>query len=294
VTITSPANPAADSGFDRQVRELAKRADWLIFAAGIGAGAVRRDGRLEDTDEVPFGPVNWRSVTGRKRSAALLCSSPAVRGNYHWYHQRFTERGWRVLTPSPDICLHVPDSIFIPPVVDLDAPEYTRGNFSVGPVAVTFHERPPYAGGRHQLFVPLIAHLKKKHGDNVLFGRCAEMTQRDTLMFRQRIHIGFDRLSFGAPRFGLTSLENSALGLVNIVYLDQYARALLAHTLETDQLPWLTPDSSHALYEMLDQLVTRPEELLRKMIETAAWVRQFWTPGKMIGRLCSILDTEQS
>jgi len=273
------------------LRALAKDADRLIFTAGIGAGAVRRDGRLEDTEEVPFGPLDWRTYTGQKKCMVFLCSSPAVRGNYQWYHERFAARGWPVFTASPDIYLHVPDSHFIPPIINYFAPEYTRPDYSVGPVAITFHERPPYAGGGHSIFVPLIAQLKKKHGDHVLFGRCVEMSQRDTLAFRRRIHIGFDRLSFGAPRFGLTSLENSALGLINIVYLDQFSRALLAQTLGTEQLPWLSPDSSHTLYKMLDELVSDHRELQRRMMETAEWFRRFWVPEKLVRRLAAILES---
>jgi len=289
LVMTLPDKQNDNVGFERQVQELANNADGLIFAAGLGAGAVRRDGRLADTDEVPFGNIDWRFYSKRKKCAAFLCSSPAVRGNYHWYQERFAERGWPVLASSPDICLHVPDAHFVPPLIDWTAPEYTRADYSVGPVSITFHERLPYAGGRHGDFVPLIGQLKNKYGDQVLFGRCVEMTQRETLLFRQRIHIGFDRLSFGAPRFGLTSLENSALGLVNIVYLDQFSKALIANTLGTDQLPWLTPDSSYALYDLLDLLISEQDDLARRMKETAEWFRRFWAPEKMVQRLTSIL-----
>jgi hypothetical protein len=289
VVMTLPGRADNVGGFEQRLRELVNEADWLIFATGLAPGAARRNCRLEDTEELPFGPLDWRTYTSRKKCAAFICSSPSVRGNYHWYYQRFADRGWPVMTASPDIYRHVPGSHYVPPVVDLSATEYARADFSVGPVAVTFHERPSYAGGRHGLFVSLVGQLKKKHGDQILFGRCIEMAQKETLRFRQQIHIGFDRLSFGAPRFGLTSLENSALGLVNIVYLDEFARALLARVLGTAQLPWLSPDSSYALYEILDELVTNQDILQRRMRETAEWFHRFWTAETMIRRLTTIL-----
>jgi len=137
---------------------------------------------------------------------------------------------------------------------------------------------------------PVAARLKAKYADRVLFGRCAEMSLRETLRFRRRAHIGFDRVSLGAPRFGLTSVENSALGLVNLVYLDAFARALIARTLGTDDMPWVSVDSPETLYEVLDRLIGDPKHLQQQMMTTAEWVRRWWTAKQLVGCLTTVLE----
>jgi tetratricopeptide (TPR) repeat protein len=293
VLLEFPRDRSDVSGFEEEARSLAGQADWLIFTAGIAPGAARRDRRFEDTDEVPWGALDWTAYTRNKKCAAFLCSSPSVRGNYGWYHHRFARRGWPVLTSAPDIYLNVPDAHFVPPVIDLSIAEYTRREFSVGPVAVVHHDRPGHAAGAEQQMLAAVAgKIKAKYGEQVLFGRCTEMSLRDTLLFRQNAHIGLDRLSFGAPRFGLTSLENSALGLVNIVYLDPFARALLARTLGTDEMPWLSPDSATVLYDTIDRFAGDHDYLLKRMKRTAEWFHRFWIEQKMIQWLTRILEKQ--
>jgi|GEM_PF-5703385 len=290
VLLKLPEKPEDAADIEAQTRRLAEKADLLIFAAGIAPGAARRDRPLEDTDEIPFGALDWRAYSSQKKCAAFLCGSPSVRGNYRWYHRRFAERGWPVMTAAPDIYLNVPDAHFVPPVLNLSLAEYTRPNYDVGPVVVVYHERPGYAAGGEDMLGPVARRLKEKYGQQVLFGRCVEMTLQQTLLFRHKAHIGFDRLSFGAPRFGLTSLENSALGLVNIVYLDPFARALLARTLGTDELPWLSPDSVDALHEMIAQLIGSPDNLREQMRKTAEWFHRWWSEDRLIQRLTTVLE----
>jgi glycosyltransferase involved in cell wall biosynthesis len=275
---------------DNQARQWAEGADRLVFAAGIAPGAMRRDCRLEDTDELPFGKLDWREYSIRKECLAFLCSSPSVRGNYRWYHQRFAGRGWKVITASPDIYLNVPDSRFVLPILDLSVKEYTRPEFSMDSMAVVYNQRPVYATGGEEMLVPVAHRIRQKYGRRVLFGRCVDMTLAQSLIHRQGAHIGFDRISLGAPRFGLTSLENSALGLANIVYLDPFARSLLARTLGTDELPWFSPDSPDALYDTIDRLVADPDGLQKTMIQTAEWFRRCWSAEKMIRHLIRVLE----
>jgi len=274
-----------------EIRELADGADWLIFVSGIAPGAVRRDRRLEDTIEVPFGEVDWSDYTHRKKCAAFLGSSPSVRGNYQWYDKRFRDRGWPVLTSSVDVCLNVPDARYVPPVLHLAAPEYTRPDFAVGPMVVVYPDRPAYAADHTDMLVPAATEIQKKHGDGVSFGRYTEITQRESLVFRHHAHVGLDRLSFGAPRFGLTSLENSALGLVNIVYLDPFVRSVLSRALGTEELPWYSPDSVDALYEIIDRLAAEPVELQKQMQNTAAWFRRWWAEERIVQRFTAVIES---
>ena len=290
VVLQPPPDAAGRDSFVQQVRALARQADRLVFVTGIAPGAARRDRRLGDDDEFRWDILDWREWAEQKPCVAFLCSSPSVRGNYAWYHERFARQGWPVVTAWPDIYLNVPDSHFVPPVIDLSQPEYARVHFSVGPVAIVHRDRPQFAAGGEDLLGPIAARLKRKHGARVLFGRCAEMTLRETLVFRRRAHIGFDRMSPGAPRFGLTSLENSALGLVNIVYLDPFARALLARTLGTDEIPWVSPDSPEALFAALDRLVADPDELQRRMMATAQWFRRWWSPDRIVRCFTNVLE----
>ncbi len=275
---------------EKEVSHLAGQADHFVFIAGVASGAARHDRRLEDTSELPFGQIDWTKIIDGRPCAAFLVSSPSVRGNYRWYGKRFTERGWPILSSVPDICLQIPEAHFVPPVLNPQFADLPRADRTTSPVGVVYNGRPTYAGAGDEIFLSVIELLKEKHGRRVLFGQCTNLSLEEALTLRCHAQVGIDRISVGAPRFGLTSLENSAMGLANIVYLDAFARSLLRQALHTDELPWWLPESAEALYDCLDMLIGDPKTRKKNMNRTAAWYRQYWDTARLVENFVELLN----
>jgi hypothetical protein len=247
------------------------------------------DARIEDTDEQPFGTLDWRDLARNKRKAAILCGTPSVRGNLAWYRDRFAAKGWPVLTCEPDIHRWLPEARFIPRFIQQDALNRRPCLRSESPMAVVYPgKRDAHEGGA--MMRETAARLKESSPD-VMFGRYQDMPWQDVIEMKSRAHIGIDRIAVGTGAFGVDSLENSALGLINVVYCDPYTKALLAETIETSDCPWETPATAGALLSVLERYAANPDERAARMRQTRDWFTTHWKEEDMAPRLAKVLES---
>ena len=115
------------------------------------------------------------------------------------------------------------------------------------------------------------------------------MPYGEVLAMKGSAQIAIDRIAVGTGSFGMDSLENSALGLVNIVYCDPYTRALLAETLGTDELPWESPATTKALIDVLSTYMDNSGHLAEQMQNTQKWFETYWNEGRIVQRVTDAL-----
>jgi hypothetical protein len=266
-----------------EAETAAQEADLVVFAAGLAPGCLRDDAHLEDSDEQAYGTIHWPDIITGKRCAAILFGTPSVRGNLAWYRDRLMAKGWPLLTCEPDIHRWLPGSVYIPRLLARCGRDIPLGQPSDGSVAIIHAgRRSPVAGGT--VFREAAAVLKDKF-PFVSFGRYEDMPHAEVLALKGNAQIAFDRINVGRGTFGLDSIENSAIGLVNVVYCDPYARALLAETLGTRDLPWVIADTKPALIDAVSQYLSDPECLAQAMHETRTWFETYWAEDKLAARV---------
>jgi hypothetical protein len=271
-----------------EAEKLAAGADLIIFAAGVAPGSLRADARLCDTDEQDYGTIHWPGLPGRKRRAALLFGTTSVRANLSWYRDRFAAKGWPILTCEPDIHRGLPEAHYFARLLVRAGAAFEPGERPAQTIAVIHPGGlEPFEGGA---MIGEVAAALKARFPYVTFGRYQDMAWTDVLDLKRRAHIGFDRVSVGTGHFGLASLENSALGMINVVYCDPYTRGLVAQTLGTSELPWEMPATQRELTGILEKHLANPETLGAGMQRTRQWFDQHWDERRIVSILAGVLE----
>ncbi|MEW5874826.1 MAG: glycosyltransferase [Candidatus Zixiibacteriota bacterium] len=272
-----------------EAESVIRDADLVIFAAGLGPGCLRTDMRIEDTDEQPYGTLAWNELARGKEKAAILFGTPSVRNNLTWYRDRIAAKGWPLLTCEPDLHRWLPESRIIPRLLASWEQRYPVGQRAAAPMAVVYSgKREAHEGG--VMMREVAARLKETHPD-VMFGRYQDMPWRDVIAMKSRAHIGIDRISVGTGSFGIDSLENSALGLINIVHCDPYASALLLDSIGAADCPWEMPSTPDGLLAALRRFASDPEERTERMQETREWFAAHCKESDLARRVASVLES---
>ena len=284
---TSETAPSAMKILE-EAETAATDADMIVFAAGLAPGSLRSDAKLCDTDEQDYGTIHWPDVVGKKKRAALLFGTASVRANLTWYRERFASKGWPILTCESDIHRWLPEAHYMPRLLSRDGLSIDQVQRRAQTIAIIHPGGlEPFEGGE---MIGEVAAALKARFPHIAFGQCQDMAWADVLDMKRQAHIGFDRISVGTGHFGLASLENSALGMVNVVYCDPYARGLLAQTLGTDELPWETPATQSELTAVLEKYMANPEVLDARMQMTRQWFDAYWDERRIVSVLADVLE----
>ncbi|GAB4318502.1 MAG: hypothetical protein Kow0074_07740 [Candidatus Zixiibacteriota bacterium] len=286
--LTGKKAPSAMTVISDAERIVAE-SDLIIFAAGIAPGCSRDDARLTDTDEQAFGTLEWASHLKGKRCAALLFGTPSVRGNLQWYRDHIGNKGWPILTCDPDIHRWLADSMFLPRLLSRTGTRFGVAHHQADQIVVLHPGgRPPHEGGG--MFREAAQRAKSKHA-NLTFGLYDGLSWADMLVMKRQAHIGFDRIAVGSGHFGIDSLENSAMGLVNIAYCDPYTRALIAESLGTSELPWRQPASTDELERILTMYAEDSDQLHQDMETTRQWYSRHWDERRLAPHIAEQLES---
>ncbi|HUU44630.1 MAG TPA: glycosyltransferase [Acidobacteriota bacterium] len=278
-----PSLPEILAEAERVIRD----ADLIVFGAGLAPGCDVPEHRLTDTDEQPFGTIHWPDYLEGKQCAAILFGTPSVRRNLNWYHEHLRTKGWPILTNDPVVHRWLPDCRWLAPLWspgDMRAAERAAptGSLSI----ITGLEPSAPAGGR--LIDAALTEFVCRHPD-ATFTRTPAPTHSEVASQHPPAHVGIDRIAVGDGTFSLDSLENSALGRVNIVYCSPYTRALIAATTGTERVPWEMPATGRALTAVLDRCLQQPEERDARMAETQNWFATYWQELKLAPQIAGLL-----
>ncbi len=270
------------------VKQLADRADLLIFSAAIAPGCEDPGNLVMDTDEIKWGPVDWKEYSRRKPSAAFFFGSMTARRNSDFYRRLFKDKGWPIFTGQLDLHQCWPDSIYVPIWIDIDHPRYNCDITQRESVVITQSLTNRAVKNTAEL-IRAVENIRKKY-PYVELDLIENVSFKESLAHKAEGDIGFDQMQPKDGYYCLSSIENSALGLVNIVHLNDFARKKILETTGAKNMPWYDVTSEDQLIEVLDGLVGDRDRLYKKRAETARWIRQYWHPQNLVNRLTDELE----
>lgn len=262
------------------LRTILDDADILLFSAAVGPQVSKYKTRIQDTTDMPLGSIDLKDYAHKKR-AVFFYGSTSIRRNYNWYYELYKD--WPIITCQPDIHRNLP-STYVPIVVDIDNPRYDRSFFLHDEEVNIIHsptDRPLKNTDAYESMAEKI---------EANFGICENMGFKESLDLKRKSHIALDQMQIGDGYYCLSSVENSALGIVNLVYLDEFAKKTIAYSLGTYEMPWLFPSDERSLHDMIKKLVEDRKYRQKKQIETYEWFRRWWHPRYVAGHLARFLE----
>jgi glycosyltransferase involved in cell wall biosynthesis/Tfp pilus assembly protein PilF len=271
-----------------EARKVAEEADVLLFSAAVAPGVSQFDSRYFDTDDVPFGDINWKEYTQNKKCAVFFYGSTSIRRNYQWYLDLYRQKGWPIITCQPDIHRNMPGSVYTPILIDLENPRYNR-DIAVGENITVIHSPTDRPLKNTDIYESIGRRISSEF-PNVAFKLCENMGFAEAIALKREGSIAFDQLQIGDGYYCLSSVENSALGMINIVHLDEFGRKCIANSIGTNELPWYTPSTEQEVYEIIRDLVANPKRLEAEQKHTYDWFREWWHEKDLICHLTNFLE----
>lgn len=288
--------------------EFKKLVDWCdvcIFSMAVSPGSGREDHKHDDTDyRLDEDFVKDILKKQGKKCFSFFFGSVALRHNYDFYIDICKKNGFQgAITCQPDIYFEVkkrnyPIS-YIPIMVDLANPCYRNSIFDFvkkeqfGPDKINIAHSPTNKVIKNtNEFLKVISDINSKNEkqcyspviiDNHGF--------YDSIMLKKMCHVGFDQMQYDWSYYCLSSVENMALGLINIVAMNDKHLALVSEDIG-GKLPWRICNNSEELQSTMESIYdTRLTHLYDEMAWNYEFARTNWNDEKHIPKLIKILES---
>jgi hypothetical protein len=230
---------------------------------------------LDDAHRVPWGGIDWARLPMRGKRVAVFHGSVNLAENAEFYARVYRAEGFEVAATTIDYA-HRMGATYLPAIVDLHGHEKAGRRLDAEPLRVVHSPTDLRVSSSHA-FTDMAASC----GVNVVIVHGA--THEQALAAKSRAHCGFDHLR---GCFSLNSLENAAIGLVNLVGIkDEYR-----HVLGDIPLPWPTVRTMDDVRDNLLDLRDDPELCREWQSRARRWSETTWHPDTVGARL---LETYQ-
>jgi len=278
---------------EERLRNLAERADVLVFSASTYAGSAIGSQFIDDTDGMRWGRLDWSDYTSKKPTVAFFFGSTSTRMNADAYWNHFAvEKKWRVATGQLDLKRRWRDALYVPTWLDIDAERYQRViKPSEKALIVQTPTDPPIKNSVE--LENVVRGLAPKY-PHVALAIKSGLSYAESLALKRQGQIALDQMQVNDGYYCMSSLENSALGLVNFVYVDKFGRSMIAETLQTDTLPWRIVRNESELRAGIEALLKAPDKLLQLQQETYTWMREYWRPAQLVHYLTDAILGESA
>ncbi len=278
---------------EERLRYLAEKADVLVFSACTYPKMNLGDQRLDDTDGLLWGKLDWADYSKRKPCVAFFFGATSTRKNSNWYWDHYAkEKKWRVATGQLDLKRRWQDALYVPTWLDIDAERYQRDiKPSEKALIVQTPTDPPIKNSAE--LERVVKELAPKY-PHVALAIKTGLSYAESLALKRQGQIALDQMQVNDGYYCMSSLENSALGLVNFVYVDKFGRNMIAETLQTDTLPWLIVKNESELSAGIEALLKAPDRLLQLQRETYTWMREYWHPAQLVHYLTDAILGESA
>ena len=269
---------------ESRLRDLAERADLIVWSVGTDFQAGQPTTRVDDTDALAWGGLDWREYTRKRECAAFFFGVTAVRRNADWYRDLFaSQKRWRMATGQIDLKRRWPEVSYVPTWLDTDAPRYERKITRTDrPLVVQTPSDPSIKNSREleravRRLIPQFPELGLVIKSGIPYEEALELKRKG--------NIGLDQMQRADGYYCMGSLENSALGLANFVYLDEFAINLVRETIGADELPWRIVGNEDELTMGILKLLQDPDELFATQRANYDWMRRHWRPERLVTQL---------
>jgi hypothetical protein len=276
---------------EERLRDLAERADVLVFSACVYSKMSQKNMMIDDTDGLRWGNIDWADYSKRKDCVAFFFGATATRQNADWYWNHFAiEKKWRVATGQLDLKRRWREASYVPTWLDIDAERYKRVIEPSGKTLIVQTPTDPPIKNSEEL-ERVVRELVLQY-PNVALAIKTGLSYKESLNLKRQGQIALDQMQVNDGYYCMSSLENSALGLVNFVYVDKFGRNKIAETLQTDSLPWRIVRNESELKAGIEALLKAPDKLLQLQQETYDWMREYWRPSRLVHHLSSAILRE--
>ncbi len=256
-----------EEGF-AQISELLKKADILHF-------------HLLADENTELGPVRTKEFIAGKAILHHHHGHPEFRSHPDKYREKYDRLKRRVLVSTPDLLRLLPDAVWLPNLVPINAPEYLPRS-----IKTKNRVRVCQAPTRKDLkntaeFKVIMASLKRKYG--TIEGVIIENTHREKcLRIKQACDIHFDHMQ---GYYGVSSLESLSQGRPVIAGLDEWNLKYIEEFSGCEDVPWVIARNRDELEDKLERLIL--DGALRSSIgmKSRRFMEQHWSEQKVLNVL---------
>ncbi len=269
---------------EERLRDLAERADVLVFSACSYVKMSLTSTKVDDTDQLKWGALDWSDYTKSKDCVAFFFGSTATRANSDWYWDLFAnQKNWRVATGQLDLKRRWKDALYVPTWLDVDAERYHRELEQSEKILVVQTPTDPPIKNSKEL-ESAVRSLLPEYPDLSLAIKTG-LSYTESLNLKRHGQIALDQMQVNDGYYCMSSLENSALGLANFVYVDKFGLDMIRNTLGTDTLPWRIVKNERELRDGIKKALDDPDALFALQQENYSWMRHYWHPSRLVHHL---------
>ena len=274
-----------------QLKILADDCDIMIFSAGVMPGVASfKHQVVSDTFGSVWGDVNWHNYIDKKKCFVFFPGSVSLRNNYNYYIDLHKNKNFNMITDQMDIYFDIKemghDINYVPLMVNND--KYKNIKIKKSEKTTVVHSPTNRNVKNTAEFMRVCRRLEYEYPDfkMQLIESCGF---RQCIDIKRNAHIGFDQMQT-EDYFCLASVENSALGLINIVSLTDKAISFIKENIGADSLSWKIARTEEALYGILKKYAKDKSLLLDDRLRSYEWHHKYWDDAKLVHQLTDILE----
>ena len=133
-----------------------------------------------------------------------------------------------------------------------------------------------------KLLVAISEILKKYSALNLKADIINGIKHSHSINYRRDMDLTFDHLG---GYYGVNSLESAALGIVNLVKLDENNKKEFCKIAGTDTTPWDLIETKEDISERIEYYYQNRDKLEERKKEVKEWMHTYWTPKKHLDRI---------
>ena len=261
-----------EEGFE-EMSELLQKADILHF-------------HLLADENTELGPVRAKEFIAGKAILHHHHGHPDFRSHPDKYREKYHRLKRRVLVSTPDLLKLLPEAVWQPNLVPINAPNYLPR-----PIKAENRVRVCQAPTRKDLkntaeFEVIMASLERKYG-NVEGVVIANTRHEECLRIKQSCDIHFDHMQ---GYYGVSSLESLSQGKPVIAGLDEWNLKYIKEFSGCEDVPWVIARNRDELEDRLEELIGDGE--LRNSIgmKSRRFMEQHWTEEPVLNSLLKVYE----
>lgn len=286
---SKPDNLSIQDKMD-EIVTIAKDCDVMIFSAAIAPGVSSSKHQVaSDTFDVKWHDIDWNDYIDKKKCFVFFPGSTSLRANYDYYINLYKEKKWTMITDQLDVYFDIKKMGHNIKYISVMVNNYLYSNMKINKSKdiIAIHSPTNRTIKNTAEFMRVCRRLSHEYGDfHVnLIENCGF---DDSIKIKKGAHLGFDQMQ-AEDYFCLSSVENSALGLVNFISLSDKAIAFTKEEIGCDKLAWEIVRNEDELYKRMKIYAQDRDVLLDKRLKTYEWHHKYWNDEKLISKLTGIL-----
>lgn len=173
-------------------------------------------------------------------------------------------------------------SIFIPSIINNSNKRYCNEIKNDNKVILS-HSTKNRSNKNTNAFLRIMSYLTMDC--DIKYKLIENMTFNKSIEEKKKTNIGIDHIHEGFCYYGISSLENSAIGLVNIVSLNDSYINLIKDFLGCDSIPWKTPHDEGELFRIIYNYIHDTDLLYNDRLITYNWFHTYWNDNIVINKI---------